>query len=84
MKWTTQKRWPRPPHRTWHRWFAWRPVVLSEDLSEDQGMRCWVWLETIARRDMYDRRRQPLVDRLKGTEWYYTTLAEASLEKIVE
>lgn len=30
--------------REWHRWFAWRPVLVD---------RTWVWLETVERRLFY-------------------------------
>jgi len=34
----------RAPH-VWYRWFAWRPVWMSE-------AGCWAWLEWVARRDV--------------------------------
>ncbi len=48
MKWTTRRR----KHNlraqslsSWHRWFAWRPVVVVGEEAEH-----WVWLETIERK----------------------------------
>lgn len=38
MKWMAQ---PSPLDGNWHRWFAWRPVLVN-------GF--WVWLERIERR----------------------------------
>ena len=38
MKWHFQDK------ACWHRWFAWRPVILDETSQ-------WVWLEWIERRE---------------------------------
>ena len=49
MKWPTRRRRHalREHSRSeWHRWFAWRPVVVvTEDGSEN-----WVWLEIVERK----------------------------------
>ena len=50
MKWTTRKR--RHDLRMqfqseWHRWFAWRPVVV---VTEEGGSEYWVWMETVERK----------------------------------
>ena len=34
-------------HMTWHKWFAWHPVMLRESNT-------WVWLEYLYRRRIYD------------------------------
>jgi hypothetical protein len=45
-------RWNKPKNNLykWHRWFAWRPVVIEQD----HGDNLVVWLETVERRLLWE------------------------------
>ena len=57
-------RWDRYRFRKpWHRWFAWRPVMLGEWFEDE---RRWVWLEMVER-----------VRAKYHSEWIYRLPAQA-------
>ena len=71
-------RWPTRQHvlsvraesqSLWHRWFAWRPIVMKID----GGLEYWVWLERVERKWSHGKYGK--------THWRYRPVAA---ERIVD
>lgn len=37
----------------WHKWFAWRPVVVGKEYFSYSLSRIWAWFEWVERRGKY-------------------------------